>query len=116
MKQILGECVDVMPEEMPHGWPSMGDIPHQIDLIPSSILLNKLAYRMSHEEDEELKRQVNDLFEKGHIQGESKIPCVVPTLLAPNKDGCWRMCVDYQPINNIFVHKEVRFNIGQRAI
>ena len=39
---------------------------------------------------------------------------MVPTLLAPNKDGCWRMCVDCQPINNIFVHKEVRFNIGQR--
>ena len=39
---------------------------------------------------------------------------MVPTLLAPNKDGSWRMCFDWQPINNLFVHEEVRFNIGQR--
>ena len=39
---------------------------------------------------------------------------MVPTLLAPNKDGSWRMCVDCQPINNLFVHEKVRFDIRQR--
>ena len=58
MKQILEECVDVVPKEIPHGFPPMGDIQHQIDLISSSILLNKPAYRMSPKEDEALKRQV----------------------------------------------------------
>ena len=63
----------------------MRDIQHQIDLIPSSILPNKPAYRMSPNEHEELKRQVDNFLEKGLIQG-SKSPCVVPTLLVPKKD------------------------------
>ena len=67
MKQILEECVDVVPEEIPHGLPPMGDTPHQIDLIPSLIFLNKPANRMSPKEDEYLKKQVDDFLEKGLI-------------------------------------------------
>ena len=67
MKLILEACVDVVPKEIPRGFPLMGDIPHQIDLIPSFILLNKPAYKMSLEEDEELKRQFTDLLDKGPI-------------------------------------------------
>ena len=52
------------------------------------------------------------LLDKEFIR-ESKIPCVVLTLLTPNKDGSWRKCVDCQLINNFFVHEEVKFNIGQ---
>ena len=112
MKLIL-EFVDVMPEEIPHGLPPMRDIRHQIDLIPSSVFPNKITYRISPKEHKELKMQVDDSLDKGLIQ-ESKIPCVVSALLAPNKDGSWRMCVDCQHINNLFVHEEVRFNIKQR--
>ena len=85
LKPILEACVDVVPEEIPRSLPPMGDIPHQMDLIPSSILLKKLAYRMSPEEDEELKRQFDDFLDKGPIR-ESKLPYVVPTLLAPKND------------------------------
>ena len=115
MKLILEACVDVVPKEIPRGLPPMGDIiPHQIYLIPSFILLKKLAYRMSLEEDEELKRQFDDFLDKGPIR-ENKIPySVIPTLLAPNKDGSWRMCVDFQPINNLFVKEKVRLDIEQR--
>ena len=93
---ILEECVDVVLEEIPHGLLPIRDIQHQIDLILSSIFLNKPTYRMNPKEHEELKRQVDDFLDKGLIR-ESKIPCVVPALLAPNKDGSWRMCVDCQP-------------------
>ena len=68
-----------MPKEIPHVWPPMRDIQHQIDLIPGSVLPNKPAYRMSLNEHQELKRQVNDLLDKWLIQ-ESKSPCVVPAL------------------------------------
>ena len=67
VKPNLEACVDVVPEEIPHGLPPMRDIPHQINLIPSSIFLNKPTYRMNPKEGEELKRQVGDLLNKGLI-------------------------------------------------
>ena len=53
VKPILGKFVDVLLEEMPYGLPSMRDIQHQIDLMPSLVFPNKVA--SSPKEDEELK-------------------------------------------------------------
>ena len=86
VRPILEVFFDVVPEEIPHGLPPMRDIQHQIDLIPGLVLPNKPAYRMSYNEHEELKRQVDDLLGKGLIQ-ESKSPCAIPALLVPKNDG-----------------------------
>ena len=75
-----------MPEEIPHGLPYIRDIQHKMDLVLGSVLPNKPAYRMSSDEHEELKRQVDDLLDKGLIQ-ESKSPCAVLALLVPKKEG-----------------------------
>ena len=51
---------------------------------------------------EELTWQVQELVDKGIIQ-QSLSPCAVLTLLAPKKDGKWRMCCDSCAINKITV-------------
>ena len=48
-KSII-EFVDVMLEEIPHGFPPMRGIQHQIDLIPSLVFPNKLASMKSPKE------------------------------------------------------------------
>ena len=54
---------------------------------------------MSPKEHEELKTQVDDLFDKGHVQ-KSESSYVVPTMLVHEKDGSWRICFNCQAFNN----------------
>ena len=112
-KSII-EFVDVMPEEIPHGFPPMRGIQHQIDLIPGLVFPNKLASMKSPKEHEEFKTQVDDFLDKGRVQ-ESESSYVVPIMLVHEKDGSWSMCFDCQAFNNIFIHEEARFNKGQRV-
>ena len=108
------EFLHVMLEEIPHGLPPMKGIQHQISLIPGLVFLNKLGSIMNTKEHEKIKTQVDDFLDKGLIQ-ESESSYVVPTVLVNEKNGPWQMCFDCQAFNNILIHEEVRFNIGQRA-
>lgn len=77
-------------------------IQHCIDLVPSFFISNKVAYRMSPKENEELQRLLKELLAKGQGK-ENMSTCAIPTLLTAKKDGIWRMCVDNKPINKITV-------------
>ncbi|KAG7529394.1 Zinc finger CCHC-type [Arabidopsis suecica] len=102
MTSLLQDYKDVFPEDNPKGLPPIRGIEHQIDFVPGASLPNRPAYSTNPVETKEMQRQVDELMEKGHIR-ESMIPCAVPVLLVPKKDGSWRMCVDCRAINNITV-------------
>lgn len=57
---------------------------------------------MNSSQHAELKRQDNELLQKGFI-GERLSPFVVPTLLKSKKNGSWRTCVDGWSINRVTV-------------
>jgi hypothetical protein len=80
----------------------ISSISHHIDLIPGVILPNKAAYRLMPQENEEVKKQVQELMDKGLVR-ERLSPCIVPIVLSLKKDGGWRMCTDLRAINKITI-------------
>ena len=73
-------------DELPRLFPLMRSVSHHIDLIPGASLPNKAAYRLTPQENEEVKTQVQELLDKGLVR-EILSPCAVPTVLSPKKDG-----------------------------
>ena len=100
IQEMLDNYCDIVVDDLPDELPPVRKINHQIDFIPSSNLPNKAAYRMTPTENEEIRRQVQELVDKGLIR-ESLSPCAVPTVLSPKKDGGWRMCTNSRAINKI---------------
>jgi hypothetical protein len=62
--ELLEEFVDIVVDELPCSLPPIRSISHHIDIIPGSSLPNKEAYVLTPQENEEVKRQVQDLVDK----------------------------------------------------
>jgi hypothetical protein len=102
IQELLENFIDIVVDDLPSSLSPIRSIIHHIDLIPRASLPNKASYRLTPQENEEVKKQVQDLMGKGLVR-ESLSPCAVPTMLIPKKDGGWRMCIDSRAINKITI-------------
>ena len=84
MEKILEAYIDMFTT--PTRDPLHIQVKNLIDLIPSAPLLNGMVYKCSLMENEEIKFQIQDLIQKGHIQPYSS-PYGIPIMPVQKKDG-----------------------------
>ncbi|XP_060216861.1 uncharacterized protein LOC132644288 [Lycium barbarum] len=102
VQRVLEENKDVMPNELPKQLPPRKEVDHQIELVPGAKPPAMTPYRMAPPELEELRKQLKELLESGHIR-PSKAPFGAPVLFQKKKEGTLRLCIDYRAHNKVTV-------------
>jgi hypothetical protein len=98
---VVCDYPDVFPDELP-GMPPDIDIEFAIELQPGTAPISKRPYRMPPAELAELKRQLQELLDKGFIR-PSTSPWGCPALFVKKKDESLRLCVNYRPLNAVTI-------------
>jgi hypothetical protein len=98
---VVCEYLDVFLEELPGMQPDR-DIEFAIELQPGIAPISKRPYRMPPAKLAELKKQLQELLDKGFIR-PSTSPWGCPALFVKKKDESLRLCVDYRPLNAVTI-------------
>ncbi|CAN6445433.1 unnamed protein product [Victoria cruziana] len=101
---VVNEYIDVFPDELP-GLPPKREVEFTIELMSGVQPVSKTPYRMAPAELAELKKQIQELMNKGFIQ-PSVSPWGAPVLFVKKKDGTMRLCVDYRMLNQVTVNNK----------
>ena len=78
------------------------EVEFAIELQPGTAPISRRPYRMSPNELAELKKQLQELLDKGYIR-PSTSPWGCPGLFVKKKDQSLNMCVDYRPLNAVTI-------------
>ena len=92
---------DVFPEDISE-FPPEREIDFSIELVPKMRSILVAPYRMSSLELAELKKQLEELLEKGFIRPSASL-WGAPVLLVNKKDGAMRLCIDYRQLNKVTI-------------
>ncbi|GKD46549.1 putative reverse transcriptase domain-containing protein, partial [Tanacetum coccineum] len=76
------------------GLPLARPVEFQINLIQGAAPVARAPYLLAPSEMKELSEQLQELSDKGFIRPSSS-PWGAPVLFVKNKDGSFRMCIDY---------------------
>jgi hypothetical protein len=98
---VVCEYADVFPDEL-LGMPPDRDIEFVIELQPGTTPISKRPYRMPPAELAELKKQLQELLDKGFIC-PSTSPWGCLALFVKKKDESLRLCIDYRPLNAVTI-------------
>ena len=97
LQALLQYYEDIFEEakELP---PSRGSFDHRIPLVQGTNPFSIRPYRYPLKQKNIIKGLVHEMLDKGVIQHSSS-PFASPVVLVGEKDGTWRMCVDYIKLN-----------------
>ena len=98
---VVREFLNVFSEDLP-GLPPDREIEFTIDVTPGVAPISISPYRMATLELQELKKQLQELLDKGYIRS-SVSPWGAPVLFVKKKDGTLRLCIDYRKLNQVTV-------------
>ena len=98
---IVNEFPEVFPEDI-SGLPPEREVEFAIEVTPGAGSISKAPYRMAPNEMAELKKQIEELLEKGFIR-PSVSPWGAPVLFVKKKDGSLRLCIDYRELNKVTI-------------
>jgi hypothetical protein len=94
---VVCEYANVFPNELPRML-SDWDIEFAIELQPGTTPVSKRPYWMPPVKLAELKKQLQELLDKGFIR-PSTSPWGCPALFVKKKDESLRLCIDYRSLN-----------------
>ena len=98
---VVCEFPNVFPKDLP-GLPLDRDVEFSIELEPGTAPISRCPYRMAPKELAKMKKQLEELLEKGFIHPSSS-PWGCPAIFVKKKDGTLWMCVDYCPLNAVTI-------------
>jgi hypothetical protein len=98
---VVCEFPNVFPKDL-LGLPPDRDVEFTIELEPRTAPISRRPHRMASLELAEMKRQLEELFEKGFIQPSTSM-WGSPAIFLKKKDDTLRMCVDYRPLNVVTI-------------
>nr|GEX81191.1 putative reverse transcriptase domain-containing protein [Tanacetum cinerariifolium] len=98
---IVRDFPEVFPEDL-SGMPPTLQVEFQIDLIRGAAPVARASYRLAPSVMKELSDQLQELSDKCFIRPSSS-HWGAPVLFIKNKDGSFRMCIDYRELNKLTV-------------
>ena len=103
---VVCEFSDVFPKDLPR-LPLYRDVELSIELEPDTTPISQRSYCMAPKELAEIKKQLEELLEKGFIRPSSS-PWGCLAIFVKKKDGTLWMCVDYRPLNAVTIKNKYR--------